>query len=305
MSKVLVIGGAGFIGSNMTELLVEEGHDVAVMDNLFLGDKANLKSVENKICFINEDFSNTKELEKTIKFLNIDYVYHFGGFSSGPHYDDKEVEGFQTGLIGYMNLLEACKRQNVKKVIYASSSSIYGNSEQQYVGASVTPPNFYAANKYFMEHISRLYYDNYGVNSIGYRFFSVYGPHEEHKGKYANLITQFKWAIEKDEDVVIYGDGEQTRDFTYVKDICRALYKGMGYEDGAEVFNIGTGQSYTLNSMIDKLETCMKKKAKRKYVKNPIKNYVQHTKADTVKMENFMEFEPLYSLDDGLNMITR
>ena len=277
MSNILVIGGAGFIGSHLTEMLIGEGHNLVIVDNLFLGDVNNLKSVREKIKFYKHGYEDKDFLRDIIEKNNIEYVFNFGGYSSAPMFDDKEADGFNINVIGFINLMKTCAELGVKRVLYASSSSIYGGLDIQREDIKVFPPNFYSLTKYTMEHIARLFYDLYKIESIGFRFFSVYGKNEKHKRRYANLVTQFLWAIQDDKDVVIYGDGSQTRDFTYVKDICNALIRAMVTDSEnakANVYNVGTSETHTLNQMVDILEKITDKRAKRKYIKNPIKNII-------------------------------
>lgn len=305
--NVLVIGGAGFIGSHLTELLVGKGHKVVVVDNLYLGDENNLSAVKNKIRFYKYNFRDKDDIAKVIKENKTEYVFHFGGYSSAPMFDKNEAEAC-TDIIGFINLLETCVKHKVKRVLYASSSSIYGSVKLQREDVKIAPPSFYALTKFTMEHAARLFYDSYGLESIGFRFFSVYGRHERHKKRYANLISQFLWAIDKGDDVVVYGDGSQTRDFTYVLDLCDAIIKGMETKSAnakGNVYNIGTSETYTINQMIDILEELTGKKAKRKYIENPIKNYVQHTKADVGKIEKELGFKARFSLRDGIKDILK
>jgi UDP-glucose 4-epimerase len=305
MSNVLVIGGAGFIGSHLTEILVNSNHNVVVLDNLYLGKEENLEKIKDKIKFHNLNFRDKDEVERVIKDNQIEYIFHFGGYSSGPMFDNNETEAFKD-TIGFTNLLEISAKNNVKRVLYASSSSIYGDVKPQKEDVKVAPPNFYALTKFTMEHISRLFYDNYGIESIGFRFFSVYGKNEKHKGRFANLISQFLWNIQDNEEIVIYGDGSQTRDFTYVVDLCNAIIKGMETDSEnakANVYNIGTSETYTVNEMIGILEELTGKKSEKKCIENPIKNYVQDTKADTTKIKTELNFEATYSLRDGIKDI--
>ena len=307
MSSILVIGGAGFIGSHLTELLAAKGHKVAVIDNLYLGTEDNLKKIKAKIKLHNINFNDKEKVEAILKENKIEYVFHFGGYSSAPMFDKNEAEAFKDA-VGFVNLLDACVKQKVKRVLYASSSSIYGDVKPQREDIKVMPPNFYSLTKFTMEHAARLFYDNYKLESIGFRFFSVYGKNERHKKQYANLISQFLWAIQEDKDVVVYGDGLQTRDFTYVLDLCNALIKGMETKSEnakANVYNIGTSETYTINEMIVILEKLTHKKAKRKYIANPIKNYVQDTKADTAKIKKELGFEAKFSLVDGIKDILK
>ena len=218
-------------------------------------------------------------------------------------FDMKESEGMAINVLGFLNMLEVCRDEKVKRIMYASTSSIYGNAPVQVEDAKVSPPNFYALTKYTMEHLSRLFYDLYHLESVGFRFFSVYGRNERHKMRFANLISQFLWAMQDGKDVIIYDDGNQTRDFIYVLDLCNALVAGMeadGTHARASVYNVGTSEAYTLNAMVSMLEAATKMSAIRKYIKNPVKNYVAHTKADIKKIGAELGFKSSYGLQEGI-----
>lgn len=302
MSNILVTGGAGFIGSHLAEELSSK-HNVVVVDDLFLGRESNLKKIKSKIKFYNNDYCDADFIRNLINKHKIDYVYHFAGWSSAPMFDEKEAEGYEVNIVGFARLLRACLNTTVKRVLYASTSSMYGAIDVQEESAKVFPPNFYSITKYAMEHTARLFYEIYGLESIGFRFFSVYGKNETHKGNYANLVSQFLWNLQKGEEIVIFGDGTQTRDFTYVKDILSALVIGMGVDKSfakASYYNVGTSDSYTLNEMIKILEEETGKKATIKHIENPIKNYIKHTKASTKKIEKDFGFRPKFDLKSGI-----
>jgi UDP-glucose 4-epimerase len=147
----------------------------------------------------------------------------------------------------------------------------------------------------------------YGVKIVALRYFSVYGPHEEYKKQYANLITQFLWAIEKGEPIVIFGDGKQTRDFTYVTDIVEANMKAAAHAEniGFGAYNVGTGKNYTINEMVSMLEKAAGKKTEVKHVENKIKNYVHETLADVRKAEKELNFKAKTSLEEGIRLLIR
>jgi len=301
--NVLVIGGAGFIGSNLCEELIKN-YNVVVIDNLYLGDRRNIKHLEKKgLRFIKRSYEDYLYIRNLMVNEGIKYVFHLGGYSSAPHFDDNEVRGLEVSVVAYAHLLKSCYFAKVKRLIYASTSSIYVSDGKTKSSESEKPiiNSMYSASKYFMEVLSKIFYLIYGIESIGFRFFSVYGKNDQRKGKYANLITQFSMAIRTNQEFLVYGDGSQTRDFTYVKDIVSGLIAGIKKKDcGAQIYNLGTEKSYSINEMIKKLEVLWNKKAKIKYVDNPIKNYVHHTLSDIIKTKNYLGWQPQYSLDEGL-----
>ena len=160
--------------------------------------------------------------------------------------------------------------------------------------------DYYTEARLAIERVAELYYQLYGIDYAGLRFFSVYGPHEEAKGCYANMISQFLWGMKAGEQTVLFGDGTQTRDFTYVKDIVDALI--LTSKKGTGIFNAGTGKAFSFNYLVDLINSCLGTDLKPIYRENPIKNYVMHTLADTAKMQS-LGFAPRYSLENGLKEI--
>ncbi len=303
--RILVTGGAGFIGSNIVEALVGAGHDVIVLDNFSLGSRDNLSDVEAKIEIVDGDVRNTETLEPLVK--GADYVFHEAAASSAPMFERDPRAGTDINVNGFLNVLELSRRHGVSGVIYASTSSLYGGiSGKQKENASVVPPNFYSVTKLAREHLARLYTKNYGLPTAGFRYFSVYGPHERAKGNYANIISQFLWEMMEGRPPAIYGDGTQSRDFTYVADVVRANLLAMEairkkrHGVSGESFNVGTGKAATFNDIVKILNASLKKKIEAKYVKNEIKNYVQDTLADLSKAKKFLGYYPKFSLKEGI-----
>jgi UDP-glucose 4-epimerase len=297
--KILITGGAGFIGSNLTEELVRLGHEVTVMDNFFLGSKQNLKAVINDITLIESDIRNREAVDKAMR--GIDYVFHEAAASSAPMYNNDPREAFDSTVRGFINVLQAAKEHSVKKVIYASSSSLYSRLPPPHrEDMHIIPDSFYTVAKFTKEHLAQQYTREHNVDTIGLRYFSIYGPHEKAKGRFANIISQFLWKMQKDEVPVIYGDGSQTRDFTYVKDVVRANLLCMKKGRPGDVFNIGFGKAFSFNDVVEILNKHLGKNIKAKHIENPIKNYVQHTLADTSKAERVLGFKAKYTLDDGI-----
>lgn len=295
----LVTGGAGFIGSNLTERLVNEGHRVIVIDNLSTGNIKNLRAVKNKIKFIKSPVAKVLK-NKAIK--DLDGIYHYGIPSSTPLY--RENPYFVGEAINeFIAILELAKREKCK-MVYASSSSVYNGNPTPFVETMpVLVKDLYTEARYAMERLAKLYFDWYKVNVIGIRFFSVYGPHEEAKKNYANLVTQFLWAAQKGKKPVIFGDGNQTRDFTFVKDIIEGCVLAMNSKVENDVFNIGAGFQYTVNDMVKMLEKELGRKIECQYAPNPLRGYVYETWADTGKAQKVLGFKPQYPFERGLKEI--
>ena len=163
--------------------------------------------------------------------------------------------------------------------------------------------DFYTECRYAIERLAKLYNLLFGVKSVGLRFFSIYGPKEKFKGQYANIVSQFLWAMQKDESPIIFGDGTQTRDFTHVYDVVNALLLAWKKDFECEIFNVGTGVAYNFNEVVDLLNKILRKNIKPIYKPNPIKNYVYHTLADTTKAERMLGFKAKISLEEGLRSL--
>ncbi len=295
--NILVTGGAGFIGSNLVEELVRE-NNVTVLDNLHSGDLKNLKNVKDRINIIKDSSNNLSKL----KLPDIDIIFHLGIPSSSPMY--KQNPFFVGEAInGAISVFEYAKNQKVKKVIFASSSSLYnGLQPPHHENMEIKVTDYYTEARLCVERIARLYNSLYGIKSAGLRFFSIYGPHEKAKGKYANIVSQFLWDMEKGKVPVIYGDGKQSRDFVFVKDVVKACLLLMNSEFDYDIFNVGTGYSHSFNDVVEILNKKLNTNITPTYIEMPVKNYVDRTLADLRKIES-LGYKPGYSLEKGIDEI--
>lgn len=297
--RVLVTGGAGFIGSNFCNIN-QEKYEVTALDNLFLGDERNL---DPGIKFIKGDACKMEDLEKA---GSVDIVVHLAGTSSAPMFmGDGLIKGYLNSVESFLTVLEWARKKGVKKVLYASTSSLYGNNPVPLMETQhVTPINHYAVTKEIYEHSASCYNKVYPeMDIIGFRFMSVYGPNEEAKGKFANLVSQFCWDMARGLSPVIYGDGSQFRDFTNVRDVVTAITLAIETEKklGADIFNIGTGRASSLNEIVAALEKAFDNGVKATYIENPVKEgYVQGQHADISKIMNVLGYEPQVELEDGI-----
>lgn len=297
--RILIAGGAGFIGSNFCNINKEK-YEIIALDNLFLGDARNL---DPNIQFIEGDAGKAEDLDKVGA---VDYVVNLAGTSSAPMFmGDGLVEGYLNSVRSFLTVLEWARKNGTKKVLYASTSSLYGNNPIPLVETQhVTPINHYAVSKEIYEHASACYNKVYPeMDIIGFRFMSVYGPNEEAKGVYANLVSQFCWDMARGLSPVIYGDGTQFRDFTNVRDVVQALTLAIETDQklGADIFNIGTGRSTSLNEIVAALEKAFNNGVKAKYIENPVKEgYVMGQHADITKIQKVLGYEPKVKLEDGI-----
>lgn len=298
--RVLVTGGAGFIGSNFANINKDK-FEVVCLDNLFLGDPGNLDS---SIEFIQGDACKLADLEKTGG--DFDYVFHLAGTSSAPMFlNEGFADGYVNSIESFVRTIEYARITGAKKFLYASTSSLYANNPMPLVETQVvTPPNHYAVTKFCYEHCARCYNQVYPeLETIGFRFMSVYGPNEEAKGQYANIISQFIWDAVRDLEPVIYGDGDQFRDFTNVEDIVQAVTLAIETKKtlGNEVYNIGTGECGSFNQILVAIGKAMGKDVKARYIPNPVKEgYVRGQHADISKLVADLGYKPKVKLEEGI-----
>ncbi len=298
--KILVTGGAGFIGSNFCNINREK-YDIVALDNLFLGTPENL---DPEVTFIEGDACKMSDLEKCGD--RFDYILHLAGTSSAPMFTDEKLsDAYRNSVESFTTVCQFALKCGAKKILFASTSSLYGNNPMPLVETQeVVPPNHYSVTKFLYEHTARCFQSTHkDLDIIGFRFMSVYGPNEEAKGQYANMISQFVWDIARDKPPVIFGDGNQFRDFTNVKDIVQGITLAMETEKklGAEIFNIGTGDTCSFNEIIDQVNAAMGKNVVPTYIENPVKEtYVRGQHADISRISETLGFKPTVSLADGV-----
>lgn len=290
----LVTGGAGFIGSNLVENLLASGKEVTVLDNLHTGSLNNLEGFKGTLKVVKADCADILNLN-----LEPEEIYHLGIPSSSPMYK-KDPLFVGKAINEAISVFEVARKTRCK-VVYASSSSLYnGLNPPHREDRQILVTDYYTEARLAIERIAELYKQLFDVKSAGMRFFSVYGPREMAKKQYANMISQFLWEIKASRPPVIFGDGSQTRDFVYVDDVVRALRLAMD-SNYHGILNLGTGRSYSFNEVINMLNLKLGLAIKPRYMENPIKNYVQHTLADTLKCRSFLKFEAKFTLDEGVS----
>lgn len=300
--RVLITGGAGFIGNNLARRLLAAGHQVSAVDDCSLGWPANLPAEVPLLTGDVSIHSTWEELEPC------EAIVHLAGASSAPMFPGNLVECFRNNVLGFLEALEFARAKGVGRVLYASTSSIYGNVTPPLREAGpIEIPNFYAVSKYCMEQIARMFTLQYlQVETIGFRFMSVYGPREDHKGIYANLVSQFIWDMEAGRSPEIYGDGGQSRDFTNVGDICQAIQLAMEYPGrlNHSVFNVGTARDTCLNELVEVLAEEMRTDIRPRYIPNPVQHgYVRQQLADISHIRSTLGYEPSVDLRQGIREI--
>jgi UDP-glucose 4-epimerase len=293
-----VTGGAGFIGSNLANSLAAD-NDVIVVDDEYLGTPENLSS--------DVEYHNETALADDLP-TDVDVVFHLAALSSYAMHEDDPTRGARVNVEGFVNTVDQARRDGCDVVVYASTSSIYGSrTEPSPEDMPVTVNTGYEASKLARERYGEYFHNHYGIHAAGLRFFSVYqgyGGAEEHKGEYANVIAQFADDIASGESPVLYGDGEQTRDFTHVSDIVRGTVLAAERElDG--VYNPGTGERYPFNTVVEMLNDELGTDVDPEYVDNPIPEdvYVHDTCADSTKMREATGWEPEIGFHEGLRRV--
>lgn len=293
--RILITGGAGFIGSNLVGRLIGK-NEILVLDNLHTGIVTNLDPYMDRLQLRVMDTEDISQLD-----FKPDVIFHLGMYSSTPMY--KENSNLVHKVVdGAIQLLEYARKHS-SNVVLASSSSIY-NGQPVPQNEEMLPlvTDFYTEARLYTERLSELYTKLFGLNTVALRFFSVYGPGERNKGRFANLVSQFMWDLQEGRTPAIYGDGTQTRDFIYVDDVVSAcIMAAKSNKNG--IYNVGTGVSWSVNDMLGKVMDALGKHVQPKYVPIPTKNYVVHTRADMTKMEREIGFKAVYSLDAGLKQL--
>jgi len=297
--KTLVTGGAGFIGSNLVEELVKQNHEVIVLDNLETGKEENLASIKDEITFHKETITNN--LKSILK--DIDIVFHLAALPRVQFSIHNPIRSHETNINGSFNLLKLCSDAGVKRFIFSSSSSIYGDQETLPLRETMKPNPMspYALHKLTIEQYCRLFYELYGLKTISLRYFNVYGPKQDPTGDYAILIPKFISMITKDLQPTIRGDGDQTRDFTFVDDVVSANLAATSSSNKkifGEAFNIGTGKNISVNQITEKLIMLLKSKIKPIHIAPVIEP--KDTLADITRAKDMLDWEPKTNIDQGL-----
>ena len=296
--NIIVTGGAGFIGSNLVDALAKD-NAVTVIDSLHTGSEENLAQAKStgSVTFVRDDAKNIQKQKG-----DADFIFHLGIYSASPMYRENPVLMAEV-VQGITSVLEYAKA-NGSKVVFASTSSIYNGVKSPHredVVPAVT--DYYTEARIAAERISELYSKMHGIDVAAMRFFSVYGYHERAKGKYANLASQFLWAMKKGEQPVIYGDGTQKRDFVFAADVANALMLAAERNSGFDVYNVGTGRNCDLNTLVGKINAMLGTGIEPRHVEMPVKNYVMETLADTTKAKSKLGFEARTGLDEGLRLM--
>jgi len=302
MDKFLVTGGAGFIGSNICRKLVSNGCFVRVIDNLLTGKKSNLADIIDKIEFIEADMGDEQVARSAMK--DIDVVLHQGALPSVPRSVDDPAAAHRHNVDATFTLLLAARDAGIRRFVYASSSSAYGDTPTLPKVETMAPQPLspYAVGKLTGEYYCSVFHQVYGLETISLRYFNVFGPYQDPTSQYAAAIPAFVTAILKNEPPTIYGDGQQSRDFTYVDNVVEAnLLAARAKQTKGEVLNIACSQAVTVNEIIDMINDLLGKNVKPIYA-SPRPGDVRHSLADITAAKKLLGFKPIIGFMDGLKL---
>ena len=298
---VLVTGGAGFIGSNIADELIRRGAKVKILDNFVTGFQENLNEISGDFEFIEGDINDDQALRKAVANVNI--IFHQAALPSVPRSVENPLETHQACVNGTLNVLLKAKEANVRRVIYAASSSAYGDQPTLPKVESMRPEPLspYAAAKLMGEYYCQVFSRVYNLETICLRYFNVFGPRQNPSSMYSGVISRFIDSLMKEETPVIYGDGEQSRDFTFVANVVDANIKAAQTDKGiGEVMNAANGERITLNELLDVLKKITGKHGATAEYKPERAGDVKHSQCSNALAVECIGYEKLVGLEEGL-----
>jgi nucleoside-diphosphate-sugar epimerase len=298
--RYLVTGGAGFIGSHTVDELVRRGHSVTVLDDLSAGKDANLADVREKIAFIQGTITEPEAIENACR--GADYVLHLAARTSVPRSVKQPVETNQINVDGTLNVLVAARDAGVRRVVFASSSSIYGDTPTlpKHEGMQPAPISPYGVSKLVGELYGRVFHRTYGLDFVALRYFNVFGPRQDPGSPYSGVLSRFITAMRDGGQPSVFGDGEQSRDFTFVQNVVTANLQACETTGIAgRAFNLGTGGRYTLNYTLQLLEGFAGRSAKAKYGP-PREGDIRDSQADIATASQAFGYQPQITFEEGL-----
>ncbi|MCD6455484.1 MAG: SDR family oxidoreductase [Methanophagales archaeon] len=299
--KIVITGGAGFIGSNIAEeLSKEKDNEIIIVDDLSTGKMANIRKFNRStnINFVRGSITDLNLLKGVFK--DTDYVFHQAAIPSVPRSVKDPIASNNANINGTLNVLVAAKDCDVKKVVYASSSSVYGDTPELPKREDMTPNPLspYAVTKLLGEYYCNVFNDIYGLKTVSLRYFNVYGPRQDPYSDYAAVIPKFINRVSENKPPVIYGDGEQTRDFTFVKDVVKANVLAAKSDAGG-VYNIANGNRISINELANMIMKLMGNNLTPMH-EDPREGDVKHSLADISRAKKNLGYEPMYNLEEGL-----
>ena len=298
--RYLVTGGAGFIGSNTVDELVRRGHSVVVLDDLSSGKEENLAEVRSKITFMKGSITDLEAVQRAMH--QAEYVLHLAARTSVPRSVKDPIETNRINVDGTLNVLVAARDNKVKRVVYAASSSAYGETPTLPKTESMQPVPIspYGVAKYVGELYGQTFGRCYGLENVSLRYFNIFGPRQDPGSPYSGVLSRFAAAVLDDTQPLIYGDGEQTRDFTFVENAVQAnLLAFEAPSASGKVYNVGTGFAITLNKIVELLRGISGKKIEPKH-DPPREGDIRDSLADICRAKQDLGYEPTVLFEAGL-----
>jgi UDP-glucose 4-epimerase len=299
---VLVTGGAGFIGSHLVERALAAGSRVRVLDNLSTGKRSNLPA-DSRVEFIEGDIRDPRTVREVVQ--GVDAIAHLAAVASVQASVDDPLGTHASNFDGTLNLLDAARHANVRRFVYASSAAVYGNTEQLPVEEAFTPRPLtpYASDKLAGEHYLEFYSGRYGMDAVAFRFFNIYGPRQDPSSPYSGVISIMADRLARRAPMTIFGDGQQSRDFVYVGDLARILWRAVtGPHKSFQVMNVGRGQSASLLEVLDAFESVAGTPLERIHAE-PRHGDIRHSCAAVTRLKDaFGESTPT-ALNEGLGAL--
>jgi nucleoside-diphosphate-sugar epimerase len=298
--RYLVTGGAGFIGSHIVRRLVENGEYVRVVDNLSTGQLVRLDDLRDSIEFVEGDLADERVSDEAV--TGIDYVLHQAAVPSVQRSVRDPIGTNRSNVTATLNILESCRKAGVHRFVYAASSSAYGDTEVLPKTEEMTPNPLspYALQKLVGERYCKLYYDLYGLETVSLRYFNVFGPDQDPHSEYSAVIPKFITKLLANQPLTIYGDGKQSRDFTYIENVVEAnMLAVRAMEAPGSLCNIGCGERITLNQLVGLLDEIVGIKANVNHIANKAGD-VRHSLADITRARCLLGYEPKVMVKEGL-----
>lgn len=298
--RYLVTGGAGFIGSHTVDELVRRGHSVVVLDDLASGKEENLAEIRNKITFIKGTITDIEVVRKAMH--EAEYVLHLAARTSVPRSVKDPIETNKINIDGTLNVLVAAKELKVKRVVFAASSSVYGETPTLPKVETMQPEPIspYGVTKYVGELYGQTFGRCYGLENVALRYFNIFGPRQDPSSTYSGVLAKFCTAFLEDTQPVVFGDGEQTRDFTYVENAVQAnLLACEAPNVSGKVFNVGCGGRLSLNEVLRALRKITGKTLEAKH-DPPRDGDIRDSQADISQAREFLGYDPQIGFEDGL-----
>jgi nucleoside-diphosphate-sugar epimerase len=298
--RYLVTGGAGFIGSNTVDELVRRGHSVAVLDDCSAGNEQNLRDVSAKIDLFRGSITNLDDVRKACD--GADYVLHLAARTSVPRSVKDPLETNNINIDGTLNVLVAARDAKVRRLVYAASSAAYGDTPTLPKRESMTPSPIspYGVTKFVGELYAGVFGRCYGLETVSLRYFNVFGPRQDPSSPYSGVLSKFMLALIEGTQPVVFGDGEQSRDFNFVENVVQAnLLACEAPGCAGKVLNIGTGGRFTLNETLRLLEKISRKKAVAKY-DPPRAGDILHSQADISESRKMLGYDPKVGFEEGI-----